>query len=261
MSSSLVVKALQFDIQWEEIFHNLNYLDQKISTFKDECNLLILPEMFTTGFSMYPETLAEQMSGQTIQKMKAWAQMLKGAVCGSIIIKDHDEYFNRFVFVDEEGAVQFYDKRHLFDLAGEGKHYSGGKSRPTFEYRGWRICPQICYDLRFPVWSRNTSDYDLLIYVASWPETRHSAWEKLLQARAIENQSYVIGVNRCGLDGNNYAYKGGSMIIDYMGDPIKVAGSIDEVLQAELTMDEKERYREKFPFLDDRDSFAILENL
>lgn len=259
MQDSLQIRTLQFDIKWENTLFNLDYIDGQVIAMEGSVDLLVLPEMFTTGFSMFPEPLAEDMEGPSIQKMKTWAKRLNGAVCGSIIIKDEDAYFNRFVFVDAKGDIEIYDKRHLFGLAGEGKHYSGGKSRPTFEYRGWRICPQICYDLRFPVWSRNTSDYDLLIYVASWPETRHSAWEKLLQARAIENQAYVIGVNRCGLDGNQYAYKGGSMIIDYMGDPMQVAGKKGELLQATLTMSDKEAYREKFPFLEDRDSFAILE--
>jgi omega-amidase len=259
MQASIHVKTLQFNIKWEDIGQNLNFIDNQISSLKDKTDLLILPEMFTTGFTMFPAPIAESMEDRTLKKMKSWAEQLEGAVCGSIVIKEEENYFNRFVFVNAEGDVEIYDKRHLFGLAGEGKHYSGGKSRPTFEYKGWRICPQICYDLRFPVWSRNTSDYDLLIYVASWPETRHSAWEKLLQARAIENQAYVIGVNRCGLDGNDYAYKGGSMIIDYMGDPIQVAGKKDEILSVELTMSDKEAYREKFPFLEDRDSFAILE--
>jgi len=197
------VSIIQSDIIWEDRLSNLENYQNKINQI-ESTDLIVLPEMFTTGFSMNPKDISETMSGETIQWMKANASKMNSAICGSIIIEEDDKYFNRFIWVNPDGSIHHYDKKHLFSFAGEDKNYTSGNNKLIIEYKGWKICPLICYDLRFPVWSRNSEGYDLLIYVANWPDKRKLAWKTLLTARAIENQCYVIGVNRVGKDTKNY---------------------------------------------------------
>ena len=197
------VTLIQSDIIWEDKVSNLKNYQNKISQI-ESTDLIVLPEMFTTGFSMNPKDISETMSGETIQWMKSNASKMNSAICGSIIIEEDDKYFNRFIWVNPDGSICQYDKKHLFSFAGEDKNYTAGNEKIIIEYKGWKICPLVCYDLRFPVWSRNSEDYDLLIYVANWPTKRKLAWKSLLVARAIENQCYVIGVNRVGKDENNH---------------------------------------------------------
>jgi predicted amidohydrolase len=190
--------------------------------------------MFTTGFTMQPERVAETMNGETIQWMQSLAKAKNAAITGSLIIVEEGKYYNRLVFVFPTGEIQQYDKRHLFTLAGEDGVFTAGTSKVLIEYKGWKICPLICYDLRFPVFSRNVENYDLLIYVASWPKTRIAAWDTLLKARAIENMSYTIGVNRLGVDGTNLEYVGHSQIVDYLGNSVLEPQKGEGVFIAEL---------------------------
>ena len=219
---TLAVSIIQSALFWEDKSRNLAMLEQKIMAITEKTNLVVLPEMFSTGFSMKPALLAETMEGETIAWMKRIAISKKIILTGSIIIEEGGKYFNRLIWMLPNGTWGSYDKRHLFAFAGEDKHYTAGKKRLVTSVNGWRVHLQICYDLRFPVWARQQSDetpeYDLLIYVANWPERRNHAWKTLLIARAIENQCYVIGVNRVGEDGNQIAHSGDSMIIDPLGD-------------------------------------------
>ena len=229
MDQLLTITVLQTNLYWEDKTANLQMLEQKINSIKDKTEIVVLPEMFSTGFSMKPEILAETMDGETLQWMKRIAATKKIILTGSIIIKDSpdnnqdDKYFNRLIWMLPNGQYGIYDKRHRFAFAGENQHYTEGNKRLIASVKGWKINLQVCYDLRFPVWSRQQSqtdepEYDLLIYVANWPERRSTAWKTLLQARAIENQCYVVGVNRVGKDGNDINHSGDSMIIDPLGE-------------------------------------------
>ena len=200
MKNELNIIGIQSSIVWEKPEANLEYFDQQISKLPSTVDLVILPEMFTTGFSMNPISIAETMEGPTVKWMVITAKIYSMAIVGSVVIKENDQYFNRLFFVHPNGHIETYDKRHLFTLAKENDQYTSGNERLIVLYKGWRICPLICYDLRFPVWSRNTNEYDLLVYVANWPSIRIDAWDTLLKARAIENISYCIGVNRVGED-------------------------------------------------------------
>jgi predicted amidohydrolase len=213
--------------------------------------------MFTTAFSMAPEPLAETMDGETVSWMKSVAKAKNAAITGSIIITENGNYYNRLLFVFPSGEIKSYDKRHLFTLSGENKTYTPGKERLVVDYKGWKICLLICYDLRFPVFSRNTEDYELLIYVANWPKPRINAWDILLKARAIENMSYVIGVNRIGNDENGHEYIGHSQVIDGLGNPICEPSETEGIFMAELNKQELIELRKKFSFLDDRDHFTV----
>jgi len=201
--------------------------------------------------------LAESMAGDSIQWMTDMAAQMKAAICGSLIIKDGDEYYNRFVCIKSNGTIESYDKRHLFRLADEHEHYAAGTQIVTFSIGDWRICPMVCYDLRFPVWSRNKDHYDLLLYVANWPDRRHHAWETLLRARAIENLSYVAGVNRVGVDGNELPYAGGSSIINYLGHDVTNLGEQSGVATATLHLEELRTFRERFAFHIDADKYSL----
>jgi omega-amidase len=215
--------------------------------------------MFTTGFSMNAKKLAEPMNGNAVTKMKGWAKKHRSAVCGSLIITEKKKYFNRFVWVMPNGEVYSYDKRHLFSPAGEHKFYTAGNEKIIINYKGWNICPLICYDLRFPVWSRNVNiEYDVLLYVANWPAPRNSAWEQLLIGRAIENQCYVTGVNRIGKDAKNINHNGSSAVIDFLGNAV-LKGVNDKTWVKQLTIRKNvlEEYRAKLPFYTDADSFEI----
>src|SRR6056297_1364249 len=216
--SNLHLTLVQEDLIWEEPDKNLQLFTKKLKELHAKTDLVVLPEMFTTGFSMSPEKCAEEWPGKTLNWMKEESAKGNFALCGSIMAKADAGYYNRFVWVDPDGNVEYYDKRHLFQMGGEHEIYQAGKDLLTINYKGWRIAPFICYDLRFPVWSRNRNNYDLAIYVANWPAVRHQVWEKLLLARAIENQCYVAGVNRVGTDGRELKYSGNSYMINPRGE-------------------------------------------
>jgi len=250
----ITISLIQSDIIWEDVTSNLENYQDKINQI-ESTDLIILPEMFTTGFSMNPKGISETMSGKTVQWMKDNASKMNSAICGSIIIEEDGKYFNRFIWVNPDGSIHHYDKKHLF--TGEDKNYTAGNEKIIIEYKGWKICPLICYDLRFPVWSRNTEDYDLLIYVANWPKQRKSAWKSLLVARAIENQCYVIGVNRVGKDNNSY-YSGESSLINALGETLYINSHVEEIFSTVITKYELNKVRDAFPFLNDKDNFKIL---
>jgi len=253
---SLSVTLVQYQITWENPPANFlkikNLLKKKVIL----TDLIILPEMFSTGFTMNVEKNAEKMNGKTIKFMKQLSLLYKCAVCGSVIIKEDGYYFNRFIWTDGK-EINYYNKKHLFSFAGEKKSFTPGNKRIIIKYKNWEILPQICYDLRFPVWSRNKDDYDLIIYVANWPERRSYSWKYLLVARAIENQSYVIGVNRTGNDFNNIYHSGDSSVIAPDGKLIITASDVDLVLTVSLDKNKLIDFRRKFPFLKDRDEFVL----
>jgi predicted amidohydrolase len=245
------ITTIQTNIIWEDKDSNLKNYQSKIDSI--ESDLIILPEMFTTGFTMNPKPFAESMDGITVQWMKENALKRDLAICGSIIIEEGDKYFNRFIWVNPDTSIQYYDKRHLF--LGEDENYTKGESKIVIDYKGWKICPLICYDLRFPVWSRNVEDYDVLIYVANWPSKRKSAWRSLLVARAIENQCYVVGVNRVGEDGNNLSYNGDTSLINALGETLYINSQTEDVFTTTLSKLELSKVRNLLPFLKDKDNF------
>lgn len=251
------IALIQTHLIWENPSVNRIHLQHKINNIIDPIDLIILPEMFTTGFTMQPENQAETMHGETIPWMIHNAKTKHCAILGSIIIQENNQYYNRLLFVFPSGTLQYYDKKHLFTLAGEDKKYSSGNKRLIVDYMGYKICPLICYDLRFPVWSRNTIDYDILIYVANWPQTRIDAWNTLLRARAIENMSYVIGVNRIGEDKNNNIYSGNSKVIDYLGNVLIDANHQEDHFIIALDKSKMVDARNKMNFLKDQDSFSL----
>jgi predicted amidohydrolase len=251
------VTLIQSDIIWEDRISNLKKYQEKINQI-ESTDLIILPEMFTTGFSMSPKGISENMNGETIKWMKQNAHKMNSAICGSIIIEEDSKYFNRFIWVNPDGSIHHYDKRHLFSFAGENENYTAGSEKIIIEYKGWKICPLICYDLRFPVWSRNSEDYDLLIYVANWPDKRKSAWKSLLTARAIENQCYVIGVNRVGEDSKNY-YSGDSSLINPLGETLYTNSHIEEIYSNTISKYDLNKIRTQLPFLNDKDNFKIID--
>ncbi len=258
MPENLRITIVQADLYWENKEKNLNYFQQIIDPLAGKTDLIILPEMFTTGFSMTPEKFAEEMSGTSVKWMKERALKTGAAIAGSIIIKEKGKFFNRFLFVNND-FIEHYDKRHLFAMAGEHKHYTAGTNNTLIHYKDWKIRPQICYDLRFPVWSRNTDEYDLLIYVANWPEKRIAHWNALLQARAIENQAFVAGVNRIGFDGNNYAHSGDSAIYNPMGEKISQTKPSEAKAETiEISLTKIQETRKSLPFLNDKDQFNII---
>lgn len=251
------VAIIQSAIVWENPEANRVYFEQKINALAVGVNLVVLPEMFTTGFSMNPSQIAEPMNGKTVVWMQALAKAKNTAITGSAIIEEDGNYYNRLLFVFPSGAIQHYDKRHLFTLAGEEKVYARGTQKLIVDYLGWKICPFVCYDLRFPVFSRNVENYDLLIYVASWPKTRIKAWDTLLAARAIENMSYTIGVNRIGIDGGGYEYIGHSQVLDCLGEHLMNPVTNEGVFIATLDKSKVKEVRKKLNFLNDRDAFEL----
>jgi predicted amidohydrolase len=258
MYKNLNIAIIQADLAWEDIEKNLNLFSEKIDSIDENVDLIVLPEMFSTGFSMNAKNLAEPSDGPTFKWMQEIAEKRNVAVTGSVIVKENNNFYNRLYFVFPDTTFKTYDKRHTFSLAKEDHTYTAGNERLIIEYKGWKICPLICYDLRFPVWARNTVDYDLLIYVANWPETRIQAWDILLQARAIENMSYCIGVNRTGDDGNKYQYNGHSAIYDCLGKPLFKNNREAEFTQVvSLEKSHVSQTREKLKFLQDRDSFSL----
>ncbi|OCB77343.1 amidohydrolase [Flavobacterium crassostreae] len=251
------IALIQSSIVWQNPEANRVYLEQKIHSIPAGINLIVLPEMFTTGFTMHPEQVAEPMNGKTVQWMQALAKAKNTAITASIVITQNNAYYNRLLFVFPTGAIQHYDKRHLFSLAGEEKVYRRGTQKLVVDYLGWKICPLVCYDLRFPVFSRNVEQYDLLLYVASWPKPRIKAWDSLLVARAIENMSYVIGSNRVGEDNNGYQYNGHSQVIDCLGEYVVEPSENEAIFITTLHQSAQNAVREKLPFLKDKDSFEI----
>jgi predicted amidohydrolase len=258
MKSELKVALIQSNLVWENPEQNRINFTNKISAILESIDLIVLPEMFTSGFTMNPTTVAETMTGDTISWMQKLANLKKSAITGSIVIEENDHYYNRLLFIFPSGKIDYYDKKHTFTLAGEHKAYQAGSNLITVSYLGWKICPLVCYDLRFPVWSRNTNDYDLLLYVANWPKVRIAAWDTLLKARAIENMSYCIGVNRVGLDANGFEYSGNSRAYDVLGkrmDSIPTNKETTEIVT--LKKEHISKYREKLGFLNDRDLFTL----
>lgn len=255
------VTLIQTELKWEDKIANLVHFNHLISQIDEVTDLIILPEMFTTGFSMRPQHLAEPTEGMAWQQMKQWAQEKNAAICGSIIAEEGGFYYNRLIWMQPDGQYFTYDKRHLFGLANENEHYQAGERKLIVEWKGWRICPLICYDVRFPVWSRNIENYDLLIYVANFPERRMKAWNSLLVARAIENQCFTIGLNRVGEDGNGIPHSGDSCVIDYEGALLFHQSNAEEcVYTCELNKENLEQFRLNLPFLKDKDNFTIKIN-
>ena len=258
MENNLKIAVIQTDIIWESPSDNLKAYDRKISKLDSSVELLVLPEMFATGFTMNTGKVKQSMDGEILTWMKVTAINNEFAIYGSVIIEEDNKLYNRAIFVFPDGEIEYYDKKHLFTLVGEEKLFSAGNIRKIITYKGWRIMPQVCYDLRFPTWSRNDLNYDLLIYIASWPERRSYAWQTLLKARAIENMSYVIGINRVGIDGNNIAYSGDSAVIDSMGKEVsEIPKYKDCIYSLTLNKNEQDKNRKKFAFLDDKDNFEI----
>ena len=251
------IALIQSPLIWERPDQNLSYFQARIKALDQNIDLIVLPEMFTTGFTMQPALVAETMDGITVNWMIKMAKERNLAITGSIVIVENKHYYNRLLFVFPDGALQFYDKRHLFTLAGEDKAYTPGSQKLIVDYLGWRICPLICYDLRFPVFARNTETYDLLIFVANWPKSRINAWDILLQARAIENMSYVIGVNRTGEDANKNQYPGHSQVLDYLGNYLVEPQEDEGVSVVFLEKQKMLETRAKLGFLNDKDTFEI----
>ncbi len=254
---TLTLSIVQADLAWHNPRRNRDMLTEAARPIAEKVDLIVLPEMFSTGFSMDAPALAEEMDGETIQWMKGLAAETGSRICGSLIIVENGRFYNRFICTDDTDILVQYDKRHLFRLADEHSHYAQGMKKAVFCINGFRISPMICYDLRFPVWSRNEDSYDLLIYVANWPSRRHNAWQTLLRARAIENLSFVAGVNRVGVDGNDLPYAGGSALIDYLGNDIADLGDQPGVATATLDLDALYEFRQRFAFHEDADRFSL----
>ena len=258
MAEVLNIALIQSELSWENPEQNRRDFTQKIEGLADNVDLVVLPEMFTSGFTMNPAQVAETMTGDTITWLKAIANKIQLAITGSLVIKEDGNYYNRMVFVHPNGTIEHYDKRHTFTLAGEDRVYTAGSKKLIVKYKGWNICPLICYDLRFPVWSRNAEHYDLLIYVANWPSSRITAWDTLLRARAIENMTYCVGVNRVGTDANNNDYSGHSVAYDVLGNRLDHIPE-NEVAIEVVALHKKDiaTYRSKLSFLSDQDQFSI----
>ncbi|GAB3935420.1 amidohydrolase [Mucilaginibacter myungsuensis] len=255
---NLKITVFQGYLFWENIDKNLQNIALRLSNIREKTDLIILPEMFNTSFSMEAERLAETMQGKTMQWMRDISLKYKCAVTGSLIIKEDDKYYNRLIWMGADGNYHHYDKHHLFAMGKEHETYSPGKERLIVELNGWKICPVVCYDLRFPVWLRNVGEvYDLLIIVANWPEKRALHWRTLIPARAVENQAYVIGVNRVGHDGNEVYHSGDSTCITPNGDVVYYKRDEEDVYTFTITPDELKRVRRAMPFLRDADEFEI----
>ena len=288
---NLKITLIQSDLHWENVDENLAMFSAKIDSITEETDIIILPEMFNTGFSMQSEKLAETMEGKSVSWMKKMAKKTDAVIVGSLIVKDAplglpegegidsppseglgEAFYNRLIWTQPNGEIYTYDKRHLFRMAGEHEHFSAGEERLIVNYKGWRICPLVCYDLRFPVWSRNISfchpepvegdnknAYDILIYIANWPAVRKAPWIKLLEARAIENQCYVVGVNRVGQDGKQIEYSGNSAVINPKGEEVSAIPENENSIQTHtISLDELNDFRAKFPVGMDADGFEIM---
>ena len=260
---SLTFTLIQTDLVWEDIDANLSLLEEKINAISEKTEVVVLPEMFSTGFSMNPEKVAETMEGKALQWMKRVAIGKRVILTGSLAIKEKEYYYNRLIWMLPNGQYSYYDKRHLFAFAGEDNHYTAGNKRLIAQVKGWKINLQVCYDLRFPVWARqqsteeNEAEYDILLYVANWPERRSLAWKTLLTARAIENQCYVVGVNRVGNDGNNIYHSGESMVINSLGETIYTKANEADTYTFTLEKENLLSVRKQLPFLKDADGFIL----
>ena len=254
----LQVAVFQLDSVWEDTQANRAKIDQFLCSVPENTDVVFLSEMFSTGFTMNASVLAESMEGETIQWMKECCREYQLALCGSLIIREDEKYFNRLLFVEPSGQIHFYNKRHLFTMGNEDSYFEQGTERLILNYKGWRICPLICYDLRFPVWARNRNDYDVLIYSANWPQARTEAWNTLLKARALENQAYVVGANRVGVDGNSISYSGNSQLIDAKGNVLSsIEDFAENMVVAQFSYFELIKFRSDFPVLNDADEFSI----
>lgn len=256
MPENLKVSIIQDAISWQDPAANRDRYQQHFSTLADT-DLVVLPEFFSTGFYPDPTEKYETMDGETVAWMIASAQLLEAVITGSLVMKLGRKFVNRMIWARPDGTLDWYDKRHLFRFGGEHHNFSGGNRRTIFELRGWRIALFVCYDLRFPVWSRNTGDYDAALYVANWPEARQYAWDTLLRARAIENQVYVLGVNRLGVNPLGDTFSGGSVILDYLGQPVEDCRDRLQTASAVLSMKALNEFREFFPAAMDQDSFSV----
>lgn len=254
---NLKITTIQSNLHWENKTANLKMFEEKLSRLNSYPDIVLLPEMFTTGFTNNRTPLAETMDGVTMKWIAEQAKEVNAVICGSFIVVENGQYFNRLIWMNPDGEYKTYDKRHLFTLAKEDEFYTAGKERLIVELEGWKICPLICYDLRFPVWSRNNVDYDLLIYIANWPEKRAHHWKSLLLGRAIENQCYTIGVNRIGKDGNDFYYSGDTALIDYKGETIFQTSHVENAVTTEIALQPQQAFRQKLAFLNDQDEFQI----
>ena len=252
------VALFQTKLAWEQPETNRKFIEEYFLNEATDFDLFVLPEMFTSGFTMHPEKISETMQGETISWLKKLAKIKNCAITGSLVIHENDNYYNRMVFVHPSGKIDAYDKRHLFTLAGEEKVYTKGNEKAIVNYNNWNICLQICYDLRFPVFARNVENYDLLLYVANWPKVRIMAWDALLKARAIENMTYTIGVNRIGTDANALEYTGHSKIIDFLGNEILSCENELGVFIIEIDKNQQTQARQKMNFLNDKDAFQLI---
>ncbi len=258
MTDTLKITTIQTHLFWENKDKNLIHFELKIRNIREQTDVIILPEMFSTGFSMTPKKFAETMDGKTVNFMKQMAAKKDVLLIGSAIIEEDGKYFNRLLAVFPDGNVEYYDKRHLFSPGGEDKEYSAGTKQLVINYKGWRINPLICYDLRFPVWSRSTQNFDIQVYIANWPQKRSTHWKTLLKARAIENQAFVIGVNRIGTDGNGYEHSGDTCVFDAWGEQISFTNpSEDKNETVILTKESIIKARKLLPILNDADNFTI----
>ncbi len=257
METKIKVTLIQSHLFWEDTKKNLQNFESKILSINQKTDLIVLPEMFNTSFSLNTEKLAETMQGNTISWMKKMAMKMDAVLTGSVMIKDQNQYFNRLVWVRPNGTIEHYDKKHLFGMSEEAKVLSAGTEKALFELKGWKISPVICYDLRFPVWCRNVEDYDVLLVVASWPEIRSSHWRALLLARAIENQAYVIGVNRVGEDGKNVYHSGDTMLIHPNGGILFQKMDEEDIYTVTINREEVVKTRRLLPFLEARDPFSF----
>lgn len=258
---NLIVTIVQTNLHWEDSVKNIAHFDTKVNAITESTDIIVLPEMFTTGFTMNPELLAEEHEGVGLQWMIQKSKEKNCVITGSISVKEGNTFYNRLYWVKPDGNYEFYDKRHLFKMGNEHQHYSPGNKKIIMEYKGWKICPLICYDLRFPVWSRNRKDdtYDVLIYVANWPQIRAYPWQQLLITRAIENQTYVVGVNRIGDDGNSISHSGNSCVINPWGMQINtMQAHQDKTETISLSHILLQDYRKAFPVLQDADEFEMF---
>lgn len=256
MAKELKIVLVQSPLFWEDPERNRKMFSKKLDTISNEADLIVLPEMFTTAFTMYPKNISEKEGIRTVEWMRRQAAEKNAALVGSIVFQEDGKYFNRLYFVEPDGGINTYDKRHTFTLAGEDKIYNAGEKKVLVKYKGFRFYPLICYDLRFPVWSRNTENYDALLYVANWPKPRITAWDTLLKARAIENMAYCIGVNRIGQDDTGHEYVGHSAVYDCLGEQL-VFSEKETILRVTLSKEHIETTRNRLKFLDDRDHFIL----
>ncbi len=253
----LRVVLVQCALTWHDPAANRQHLTQVLAGLAGTADLIVLPEMFSTGFTMTPALAFETMDGATVAWLRTQARATNAVVCGSLAMRVAHGFVNRFLWAQPDGELCHYDKRHLFRMSGEHEHYASGGQRLIVQLNGWRICPLVCYDLRFPVWSRNRDDYDLLLYVANWPAPRQLAWDTLLRARAIENLAYVVGVNRVGSDGNGFEFAGGSCAIGPAGEQLLLAGADAAIHRVELDAAALVAYRARFPAWRDADAFTL----